>query len=141
MFSKACQYAIKSMVYIQNASSQGQRVNLNEIAEAIESPVAFTSKILQELKKKGLLKSVAGISGGFNIPDGKSITLKDIIIAIDGDEMFTNCVLGLKQCNANNPCPMHNLFVEERNKMNIYLAKTQLKSLSEDFELQKISLK
>lgn len=129
------------MVYIQNASSRDQRVNLNEIAEAIDSPVAFTSKILQQLKKKGLLKSVAGISGGFNIPDGKSITLKDIILAIDGDELFTSCVLGLKQCNANNPCPVHNLFVDEKNKMNLYLSKTQLKSLSEDFEIKKISLK
>jgi Rrf2 family transcriptional regulator, iron-sulfur cluster assembly transcription factor len=141
MFSKACQYAIKSMVYIQNSSAKGERVNLNQISEAIDSPVAFTSKILQQLKKKGLLVSIAGVSGGFNIPVGKEITLKQIVIAIDSSEMFISCVLGLSKCNAVNPCPLHHLFATERNKMNEYLANTNLKELSDNFELKKISLK
>jgi Rrf2 family protein len=129
------------MVYIQNSSEKGERVNLNQIAEAIDSPVAFTSKILQQLKKKGLLVSIAGVSGGFNIPMGKEITLKQIVVAIDGNEMFISCVLGLNKCNADNPCPLHNLFATERNKMNDYLANSFLKELSDNFELKKISLK
>lgn len=141
MFSKACQYGIKAMVYIQNASSKNERVNLNQISEAINSPVAFTSKILQQLKREGLLISVAGVFGGFNIPKNKEITVKDIILAIDGEDLFTSCVLGLEKCNSENPCPLHHLFSEERSKIQNYLTVTRISELSESFELNKISLK
>ena len=49
MFSKACEYAIRSCIYIASVSIQGKRVGLIDVAEKIQSPEAFTSKILQKL--------------------------------------------------------------------------------------------
>ena len=44
MFSKACEYGIRAMVHIAMQSERGERTGLKEVAEAIDSPVAFTSK-------------------------------------------------------------------------------------------------
>ncbi len=74
MFSKACEYAIKSMIFIQSKSDTSEPLRLGDIAEAVDSPVAFTSKILQQLKKNGLLISTAGNKGGFRIPENKIIS-------------------------------------------------------------------
>jgi len=46
MFSKDCEYGIRATIYITMQSLEGNRVNLKEIAAAIDSPVAFTAKIL-----------------------------------------------------------------------------------------------
>ncbi len=141
MFSKACEYAIKAMVFIQYKSQQDERVNLNEIAEAIASPVAFTAKILQQLRKNDLLESMMGVKGGFRILENKQISLKEIIVAIDGNGIFSNCVLGLKACSSTNPCPVHNKYAKIRGEMERIMQETFLADLANQLNLKKISLK
>ena len=53
------------MIYIESNGVDNSKIKLNEIAEAIDSPVAFTAKILQQLKRNGLLISTIGAKGGF----------------------------------------------------------------------------
>lgn len=144
IFSKACQYALKAMIYVQSRGSgtnEPNVVTLNDIAEAIESPVAFTSKILQQLKKNKLLMSMTGVNGGYYILEKQKITLKQIVVAIDGDAIFTECVLGLKQCDARNPCPIHAAYTAQKSKMEAFLNTSELSSLSEQFRNHKFSLK
>ncbi|MCR9067029.1 MAG: Rrf2 family transcriptional regulator, partial [Cytophagales bacterium] len=65
MFSRACEYAIKIMIYIASNQQENRKTGLKEVTEAIGSPEAFTAKILQQLVKSGLLESYKGPSGGF----------------------------------------------------------------------------
>ncbi len=141
MFSKACEYAIKAMVFIQYKSQQNETTNLSEIAEAIASPVAFTAKILQQLRKNDLLESTMGVKGGFRILENKQINLKEIIVAIDGNGIFSNCVLGLKACSSTNPCPVHNKYAKIRQEMEHIMQKTFLVDLANQLSFKKISLK
>ena len=46
MFSKSCKYGIKATLFIAQKSQHDERVSLKEIAAAINSPIAFTAKIL-----------------------------------------------------------------------------------------------
>lgn len=55
MFSKACEYAIRATIYIAVQSNQDNRVGLKDISKEIDSPEAFTAKILQQLSKMRLL--------------------------------------------------------------------------------------
>jgi Rrf2 family iron-sulfur cluster assembly transcriptional regulator len=112
MFSKACEYAIKAMIYIESDGDKDKKISLNEIAAAIDSPVAFTAKILQQLKKSGLLISTIGAKGGFQTRRDRQVNIKEIITAIDGEHLFTECILGLKTCSSINPCPMHEKFMK-----------------------------
>lgn len=112
MFSKACEYAIKSAVYIAQQSLQNKRVNVKEVAQSVDAPVAFTAKILQELCRARILQSVRGKQGGFHFDEKtqKSTGVYDLILLIDGDGVFVKCGLGLHQCSGNNPCPVHHDF-------------------------------
>src|SRR5680860_1058143 len=93
MFSKSCEYGIKATLFIAQESQGGRRVNLKEIASAIDSPVAFTAKILQLLSKKNVIHSVKGAYGGFEIDRKRIDTLKlsEIVNAIDGDKIYDGC--------------------------------------------------
>lgn len=133
MFSKACEYAIKIMIYIAANEKEGRRTGLREVTDSIGSPEAFTAKILQQLVKSGLLQSFRGPSGGFVLPDGKRILLHDVVVAIDGVHLLKDCVLGLPECSSLNPCPVHDKFLVIREQ----LAKTLLNTEIQDEDLLK----
>ncbi|MFD2099119.1 RrF2 family transcriptional regulator [Flagellimonas iocasae] len=137
MFSKACEYGIRSAVYIALQSMEGRRVSVNKIAEEIDSPIAFTAKILQQLSRSKIIHSVKGPTGGFEIERARmdEVKLSMIVHAIDGDEIYVGCGLGLKECNANKPCPLHDKFVDIRNDLRNMLENTSLYELATGLEV------
>lgn len=137
MFSKACEYGIKATIYIAMQSLQGRRVSLKEIAEKVDSPTAFTAKILHQLAKNDLLDSTKGPAGGFQIEKESIdvIKLADIVFAIDGDSIYEGCGLGLDKCNANKPCPVHDKFVVIRDELKQMLRNTSLFELATGLEV------
>ncbi len=109
MFSKACEYAIKATIYIAQQSHQARRVNVKEVAAAVNAPEAFTAKILQQLCRADILGSIRGKQGGFvfDVARQKEIKIYDVVKLIDGESIFTACGLGLHTCSSENPCPVH----------------------------------
>lgn len=132
MFSKACEYAIKASIYISKQSIAGKLVNVKEVSENVEAPVAFTAKILQQLSREKILQSTRGKQGGFSIHHDmlNEIKIFDIIKIIDGDDIFTQCGLGLKKCSESNPCPVHQDFKQIRNNLELLTKKYSLGDLA-----------
>lgn len=137
MFSKACEYGIKATIYIAVQSMQDCRVSLKEIAKEIDSPVAFTAKILQQLARNNIVESVKGPTGGFQIEKKNidSIKLRRIVSAIDGDSIFRGCGLGFKECNENYPCPIHDKFKKVRDELQQMLEDTSIYELATGLEI------
>lgn len=132
MFSKACEYGIKAAIYIAVQSNKGNRVSLKDIAKEIDSPEAFTAKILQQIAKNKIIDSVKGPAGGFEIKMNKmaKIRLSHIVSAIDGDSIYKGCGLGLKECSPKKPCPVHDKFKTIRNDLKEMLESTNLEELA-----------
>jgi Rrf2 family protein len=77
---------------------------------------AFVAKILQSLVKKKMINSIKGPNGGFYVEAGQRlIPLIEVVKAIDGNDLFTTCGLGIKNCSEKRPCPIHNEFSAIRN--------------------------
>lgn len=133
MFSKACEYGIRAMLFIARKSKEGVRVGIREISKAIDSPEPFMAKILQDLSRKDLVLSVKGPNGGFFM-DARhlKISLADIVTVIDGDQVFHGCGLGLRACSEKKPCPIHYEFKEIRSKFRSMLQSTPLEDFTED---------
>jgi Rrf2 family protein len=132
MFSKACEYAIRATIFIVRESEQGRRVNLTAIATAIDSPEAFTAKILQQLARASVVESVKGPNGGFQVAveQARQLRLSHVIAAIDGDQIYTGCGLGLAECNADQPCPLHDKFVKIRGELKQMLERTTISEMA-----------
>ncbi len=136
MFSKACEYGIRASVYIAVQSMDGRRVNLQDISAEINSPEAFTAKILQTLVKNEIIQSLKGPKGGFSIESDKSmeIFLSQIVRAIDGDSIYKGCGLGLKECSEKFPCPVHEKFKKVREDLRKMLESTSLLHLAKELK-------
>ena len=142
MFSKACEYGIKAMVYIADQSIKGNRVKIGDIAKHTDSPEAFTSKILSSLTKFNIVESVKGPYGGFSITERrmKEIYISEIVTAIDGDSIYKGCALGLKECNNLKPCPLHDKFLKVRNDLKNILETTTIHDLAIQLKQGKTTL-
>ncbi len=132
MFSKACEYAIRATIFITAQTSQGKRSGLKDISRKIDSPEAFTAKILQQLARNNILVSVKGPAGGFEINRKKldKMKLSEIVSAIDGDSIYKGCGLGLKDCSEIHPCPVHDKFKVIREGLRKMLETTTVQELS-----------
>ena len=133
MFSKACEYGIKACIFIAISSRDGRLVSPKEIAKEIDSPQAFTAKILQALVRQNIIKSIQGAHGGFEIhkDDLSKIKLSQIVDAIDGDKIYKGCGLGLQYCDEDHPCPVHDKFKVVRNELKYMLENTSLDELAQ----------
>ena len=109
MFSKATEYALRATIYIAKKGTEENKLGIEEIAKAIDSPKSFTAKILQSLTKDNkIIRSVRGPNGGFYLTDkAKKLPVRSILQAMGEDAVLEQCVLGLKKCSESSPCPMH----------------------------------
>jgi len=132
MLSKSTEYAIRALVFVQLRNWEQKRPGVTEIAQEIEAPEAYTAKILQTLTKNKLVDSMKGRGGGFFFSDNQSnLTLYDVIHVVEGDDCFHKCAFGLKQCNNENPCPLHEKYKGVRDGFFEIVKTETIKSLSE----------
>lgn len=114
MLSNACAYGLRAMTYLAS-QPQDHYVAVDTVAQQVHLPSAFLRKVMQKLGRAGLIISMRGAGGGVRLAeDSKSITVYDIILAIDGDKRFTRCMLHLDGCNPERPCPFHEEWAEQR---------------------------
>lgn len=108
MFSQACKYGIRAVLYLSENASESKKIGVKELADALQTPKHFLAKVLQILSKHDLIASAKGPGGGFFLRDDQqSKPLLAIIYGIDGSESLSSCILGLPVCSSEQPCPLH----------------------------------
>lgn len=129
LLSHSCQIAIKSIAY---AAANGKRiVNVKEFSDQTGESSHSIAKTLQHLVKVGLLSSVTGPNGGFFL-NAKQLKqpISLIVKSIDGNSVFENCMLGLRECSAKHPCPVHQKYSLIRKEVKEILEKTTAAELA-----------
>jgi Rrf2 family protein len=80
-------------------------LSAKDIADAYGIPPQLLAKILQRLTKTGLLRSHAGMNGGYALArDARQISAFEVIHAIDGPLFITSCTKGAKGCELTPSC-------------------------------------
>ena len=131
MLAKGTEYAIRALVYVQLQNWKNLRPGVVEIAREIEAPEAYSAKIFQTLTRHKLLESMKGRGGGFFFDKNQSnITIYDVIHVMEGDGCFHKCGFGLKDCNNENPCPLHEEYIVVREGFYSIVKSETIQSLS-----------
>jgi Rrf2 family protein len=132
MFNKETEYALRGLVYIKLQNLKMRRPGTTEVAKEIDAPPFYTAKILQRLVRAGFLRSMKGKGGGFFFEPGQpEIPLKKLISAIEGESSFAGCGFGLKQCDENNPCPLHDKYAAVRQLIDDLVSEETVQGLAE----------
>ncbi len=106
ILSQPSKYGLRAVLYL--AQRGPELTQAKEIAEALDIPMPYLAKILQDLSKRSVLVSSKGRGGGFKLArPANEITLMDVVESIEGSSFVGGCVLGLRECPGEDPCPLH----------------------------------
>jgi Rrf2 family iron-sulfur cluster assembly transcriptional regulator len=125
VISKTGEYALRAVVHI--VDGRGASMRANEIAEALEVPANYLSKILHQLTRAGILSSERGPRGGFWLAKSpEDLSLADVLEPLDPTWLECGCVMGLPLCSDENSCPLHDRWKRVREPVRRFFQETTL---------------
>jgi len=134
MLSNSCKYGIRALIYLAGKPRDKTKTGIRQISADLGLPAPFLAKILQQLARRKILDSLKGPHGGFSLQkDPGKISLLDIVITIDGDDLFNNCIIHNSTCKCvdgdKDPCPVHDDYAELREQLISIFSRTNLNDL------------
>ena len=111
-YTKATNYALHIMAYLIKQEGK-ENLSLIPLANHMNIPSTYLSKILTQLVKADLVQSTPGVNGGYSLRKSKSeISFYDVIQAIEGSGALFTCEMG-----ENNTCKIENVMREAEDKI------------------------
>lgn len=107
MLSQTAEYALRAVLYLAERPPS-RPVRVAEMANALQIPRNYLSKILHQLGRSGVLVSLRGKAGGFQLgvrPD--QLALSAVVTPFDRIEERRRCLLGRAQCSDRTTCAAH----------------------------------
>ncbi len=137
--TKKTEYGIIALKHMLNQPG-GTVTRSKEIAERYHIPSEIMAKILQELARKGMIRSNQGAKGGYVLArDGNKITLSDIIETLEGPLGIVDCMaeadcdcVQLQHCNISDP------FRVIQEQLKLFLSGISLADLDNEMEMQRV---
>jgi Rrf2 family protein len=97
--TKKADYGLMALKFLAEHPER-PALSAKDVADAYGIPAQLLAKILQQLTKSSLLKSTAGMNGGYALSREarSSISAYEVILAIDGPFFITSCSKGKTGC-------------------------------------------
>lgn len=105
MHSQTVEYALRAIVQLAYLSPKS--ATTDDLADVTKVPVPYLRKVLQQLRRSGLIESQRGIGGGVKlIAEPEEITILDVVNAVDPVKRIKTCPLDIKS-HGRRLCPLH----------------------------------
>jgi Rrf2 family transcriptional regulator, iron-sulfur cluster assembly transcription factor len=100
-------YAIDGLLVLAGKPF-GTVMLLRDIAEAGSVPENFLAKIFQKLTRSGVLASSRGAVRGYALAcKPTDLSIKQILLPLEGSDLFDRCIFWSYRCADADPCPLH----------------------------------
>ena len=104
ILSKLADYGV--IVATHLAASPDRQVTAGAVATETRLPQATVAKLLKSLAHAGLATATRGPSGGYRLGrSANSISVAEVVAAIDGDIGLTQCSVHVDECARTTYCP------------------------------------
>lgn len=128
--SKKTDYALLAMRHLAANSDRGA-VSARELAETYNIPPELLAKVLQKLVRRRLLESHQGIRGGYGLArPATSMSVADVIQAVDGPLMVTACSESDHSCDQYSKCNIRDPLWRIKDRIVATLAATSVAELA-----------
>ncbi|MDQ7820090.1 MAG: Rrf2 family transcriptional regulator [Armatimonadota bacterium] len=108
--SRESEYALAGLAHLAR-KKPGTVLTLRSIASAGGLPPVFLAKIFRRLTRAGLLTSHRGGRRGYGLArPPEAISVKEIVEAVEGADVFRRCVFWSNRCSDDRPCILHELW-------------------------------
>lgn len=129
--TKKADYGLMALKYLAEHPDEAS-LSAKEIAEAYHIPPQLLAKILQLLAREGLLRSHAGMNGGYTLArQPQNITAFEVIRIIDGPLFITSCVTESGICDLTSSCTIKEPLARVNDSISDVLRKIRISDLVE----------
>ncbi|HEX4870349.1 MAG TPA: Fe-S cluster assembly transcriptional regulator IscR [Moraxellaceae bacterium] len=133
-------YAVTAMLDLA-LHAQQDPVSLADISERQSISVSYLEQLFSKLRRGGLVSSVRGPGGGYQLArDGGTIFIAQIIDAVDESVDATRCG-GKGDCQQGVTCLTHELWSDLSEQLHNFLAGISLQELVDRREVQAVALR
>jgi Rrf2 family iron-sulfur cluster assembly transcriptional regulator len=121
-------YAVTAMMDLALHQGQGPTA-LADIAQRQGISLSYLEQLFAKLRRRGLVSSVRGPGGGYNLArQASEIPVAEVIAAVDESVDTTRCG-GAGNCQDGGPCLTHELWNDLSNRIHAYLNDITLQNL------------
>ena len=132
--TKKADYGLMALKYLAEHPEVASQ-SAKDISDAYGIPPQLLAKILQRLTKVGLLRSHAGINGGYSLSrDAATITAFEVIYAIDGPLFITSCVTVRGECGQSVRCNIREPLRKVNDSIEAVLKRIKISDMREELE-------
>jgi Rrf2 family transcriptional regulator, iron-sulfur cluster assembly transcription factor len=108
--TKRGDYAVRAMLALTRGAGNGL-LSARRISDAMDIPVRFLPQVLADLQRAGLIEAAPGRAGGYRLARAaESVSLLQVIEAVEGDSRRQSCVLRGGPCGKDGYCDVHFVF-------------------------------
>lgn len=123
--SQTVGYAIQAMSCLTDLGEGAPWVQVKHIAEKTQVPEPYLAKVVYQLAQKKLVHTKRGVGGGIQLArSADQITLLDLVLAIEGDDWISDCLLGMDTCHALGYCPLSDFWSGIHRQVEAELSRT-----------------
>jgi Rrf2 family protein len=128
--TRSGEYGLRGVLFLARQPAE-RFILVSEISKYQHIPETFLAKIFQRLSKAGLLRSSRGSKGGFSLgkPAG-SITMREVIEAIDGPIALIRCLRREGECDDEELCPIYPVWSKAQQQLLEILDSTTVEDLA-----------
>ena len=128
--TKRGDYAVRAMLALTRGSGNGL-LSARRISDAMVIPVRFLPQVLADLQRAGLVEAAPGRSGGYRLArEAETISLLEVIEAVEGDSRRRSCVLRGGPCGLDGHCDVHDVFFAGQEALRGTFARSTLADLA-----------
>ncbi len=127
--TRQADYATRAVLYLARMQN-GHRVATSKVALEQKIPPAFLVKIISQLSIAGILHTSRGVRGGVQLARAPgTITLLEVIEAMDGPIQLNECVEASGNCILEDECPLRQVWCDAQTKLVAQLKSTDFAQL------------
>lgn len=128
MITKKAEYAVRVLWELSQADNS--RVTSGKIAQRQSIPAKYLPQIVSELARSGLVNSSRGFGGGLRLGrDAETISLLDVIEAVQGKMYLFECQANPADCIALPDCKLRQVYARAQDALEAVFASTKLSEL------------
>ena len=125
---RTAEYALRAVSYIAEHQDEGP-VSVPEIAKALGAPRNYLSKTLNRLGDAGILQSVRGVRGGYQLAGLPEQCRLSSIVEPFLEVSEHHCIMGHARCDADAPCGAHRRWMGVRQTASAFFSELTMADL------------
>lgn len=128
--STKARYGLRILIDIVQFGGDRPRM-IREISESQGISQKYIGRLIIDLRKAGILRSVRGAKGGYVLKKKPTdLSILEIVEVMEGKMGLVKCVISPKVCKRSPACPSRQIWCKLTNEMRGALARTKLSDVA-----------